>query len=456
MELPKSTLHTLTLEVASGSREEIFAADNGRSKGGAHSMFQRSKDSAGVAVAAPTVDRYLARQPIFDRQGSVLGYELLFRSGLDNFFKPQDASIPSEILIDRFLLFGLETLTGARRAFINFTRDDLVRGYPSLFPSDRIVVEILEGTSPDAEVVSACRTLKQNGYLIALDDYSLAKQGESLLPFADIVKVDFLATPQSEKETLVRRLALNGIKLLAEKVETHESVATARDLGFNLFQGYFYCRPQILSALELRGFKPHYLRMLQAVNRPEMNLRDIEEILKREPSLLYKLLRYLNSAYFGLRSEITSIRHALALLGEDKLRKWASVAALVQLAQDKPAELIVTSLVRARFCESLADPLCLKPRETDLFLLGLLSVMDAVLGREMSDVIREVSLAEEVKMALLNQECRFRHILDLVLAFEMGAWRDVEAGACRLRLDESVISSAYLQSVEWTARIFQK
>jgi EAL and modified HD-GYP domain-containing signal transduction protein len=408
-----------------------------------------------AAVADPSVDLYLARQPIFDRQDSVLGYELLFRSGLDNFFKPQDASRPSECHIDNFLLFGLETLTCGRRAFINFTRNDLIRDLPTLFPRDRIVVEILESALADAEAISACRRLKQAGYLIALDDFVLSPRSEPFLPFADVIKVDFRTTREHERERLARYLAPRGIKLLAEKVETHEDILAAREIGYTYFQGYFYCKPQIVSTSGLSGFKPNYLRILQAVNQTEMNLREIEDILKQEPSLLYKLLRYLNSAYFGLRAEITSIRHALALLGEEKLRKWTSVAAMVHLAHDKPSELIITSLVRARFCESLAVPLGMAVKETDLFLLGLMSTMDAVLGRHMSQVVREVPLSEEVAAALLNEQSSFCDVLTIVLALEQGAWHHVSRPIARLRLDEAVIPGVYLRAIDWTTRIFQ-
>jgi len=418
-------------------------------------MFNQTLEARGSAVAEQSVDRYLARQPIFDRQDSVLGYELLFRSGLDNFFGRQDASKPSECLIDNFLLFGLETLAGTHRAFINFTRVDLVRDLPTLFPRERIVVEVLESTLADPEAISACRKLKQAGYLIALDDFVPSTRSEPFLPFADVVKVDFRTTKQHQQEALVRHLAPRGIKLLAEKVETHEDILAAREAGYTYFQGYFYCAPQIVSTSGLSGFKPNYIRILQAVNRPEMNLREVEGILKQEPSLLYKLLRYLNSAYFGLRAEVTSIRHALSLLGEENLRKWTSVAAMVHLAHNRPAELIVTSLVRARFCESLAAPLGMRTKETDLFLLGLMSTMDAVLGRHMAQVVCEVPLSDEVRAALLNEQGCFRDVLCIVLGLERGAWNDISQPIARLRLDESSIPGIYLSAVDWTTRIFQ-
>ena len=418
-------------------------------------MLKGPLEASGSAVVEHSVDRYLARQPIFDQHDSVLGYELLFRSGLNNFFGQQDASKPSECHIDNFLLFGLETLTGGNRAFINFTRSDLVRDLPTLFPPERIAVEILESTPADADVISACRKLKQAGYLIALDDFVHSARSEPFLPFADVVKVDFRTTRGHERETLVRHLAPRGIKLLAEKVETHEDILAARETGYTYFQGYFYCTPQIVSTSGLSGFKPNYLRILQAVNRPEMNLREVEEILKQEPSLLYKLLRYLNSAYFGLRAEVTSIRHALALLGEEKLRKWTSVAAIAQLAHNKPAELIVTSLVRARFCESLAEPLGMRVKETDLFLLGLMSTMDAVLGRLMAQVVCEVPLSDEVRAALLDEQGCFGDVLRVVLGLERGAWKEISQPIAQLRLDESSIPGIYLSAIDWTTRIFQ-
>jgi c-di-GMP-related signal transduction protein len=220
-------------------------------------------------------------------------------------------------------------------------------------------------------------------------------------------------------------------------------------MGYSYFQGYFFCKPQMMSAREVPGFKLNYLRLLHAVNRTNLELPEVEKILRQEPSLLMKLLRYLNSAYFGLRGQITSIRHALTLLGENNVRKWTSVVALLDLANDKPAELVVTSLVRARFCELLARPLRMLERETDLFLLGLLSVMDAVQGCSMVSFLAEMPVVDEVRAALLGNSNRLRTVLDSVIAQEMGNWHDLRICAEQMGVDEDVLPQTYLQAVQW-------
>ena len=400
------------------------------------------------------IQKFMARQPIFDQSRSVLGYELLFRTSLENYFQPASGGNTSECVVDNYLLFGLDALTGGRSAFVNFTREALIQDYPMLLPSEQIVVEILEEVQPDDQVLAACRRLKNSGYTIALDDFLFSEAANPLTEFADIIKVDFLTTAPAEREGLVRKFSPLGIKMLAEKVETQSDIAIAQKMGYTYFQGNFFCKPQMMSTREVPGFKLNYLRMLQAINRIHIDLHEVERILRREPSLLIKLLRYLNSAHFALRSRITSIRHALALLGENNVRKWASVVALLDLADDKPSELIVTSLVRARCCEQLAKPLRMPERETDFFLLGLLSVMDAVLDRRMAEVLADMPVNEEVKAALLGSTNQLRTVLDSAIAQELGDWLRLRICAEQMRVDEALIPQAYLQAVQWQRSIF--
>jgi c-di-GMP-related signal transduction protein len=400
------------------------------------------------------IQKFMARQPIFDQSRSVLGYELLFRTSLENYFHPASGGNTSECVVDNCLLFGLNALTGGRKAFVNFAREALIQDYPMLLPREQIVVEILEDVRPDDQVLAACRRLKNAGYTIALDDFMFSQAGHSLTGFADIIKVDFLTTAPAEREALARQFSPLGIKMLAEKVETQNDIVIAQKMGYSYFQGYFFCKPQMMSAREVPGFKLNYLRMLHAINRTHLDLPEVERILRQEPSLLMKLLRYLNSAYFGLRGQVTSIRHALTLLGENNVRKWTSVVALLDLAEDKPAELIVTSLLRARCCELLARPLRMPERETDLFLLGLLSVMDAVLDRRMVDVLAEMPVVEEVKTALLGSSNRLRTVLDAVIAQELGNWHQLRICAEQMKVDENLLPQSYLQAVQWQRDIF--
>lgn len=400
--------------------------------------------------------KFLARQPIFDRHGGALGYEILLRSSLNNYFQAQPGNDTSALIVDNYLLFGLEALTGGRKAFLNFTRDALVQDYAALLPNKHVVVELLENIEPDEEVLAACQRLKKAGYTIALDDFIFTENVASLTRYADIIKVDFLTTSHEEQNALARRFAPMGIKMLAEKVETREDVDRGIQLGYVYFQGYFFCKPQMMTKRDIPGLKLNYLRILKAINRSVIDLGEVEAILRQEPSLLYKLLRYMNSASFGLRSRVTSIRHALALLGENSLRKWTSVAAMVDLADDKPAELITTALVRARFCEQLARPMGLPRRETDLFLLGLMSVMDAVLDRRMDDVLSEIQLPDEVKAALLGETNKIRPALESAVAQEIGDWDSIRTCIDQMDFDAAQFPEAYLQAVQWVSKLLEQ
>ncbi len=418
-------------------------------------MRQNPESEALPPETSPNHQKFLARQPIFDRQGVALGYEILFRSSLNNYFQSQPGKDMSMFVVDNYLLFGLEALTGGKKAFLNFTRDALIQDYAALLSKKHVVVEVLEDIQPDEEVLAACQRLKKAGYTIALDDFVSGPRMDALIPYADIIKVDFRATPPEVQESLVRRFTPQGIHMLAEKVETREDVERARQLGYSLFQGYFFCRPQMLSKRDIPGLKLNYLRILKAINQPEIDLHEVEAVLRQEPSLLYKLLRYLNSANFALRSRITSIRHALALLGENYLRKWTSVAAISDLAGDKPPELISTALVRARFCEQLALPLGLQRRETDLFLLGLMSVMDAVLDRPMNNVVAEIHLPDEVTAALLGEKNRLRPALESAIAQENGDWEGIKSCVEQMGFDEAKFPETYIQAIQWISKLLE-
>ena len=399
--------------------------------------------------------KFVARQPIFDPHQKVYAYELLFRSGMDNFF---DASDPDQastsVIVDSLLLMGMEKLTGGDRAFINCTRNVLIKGYAALLPKDKVVVEILESVEPDDEVVGACLRLKRAGFMLALDDFIYEERLEPLLPLIDFVKVDFRETTERDRKALVEKLSPRGIKMVAEQVETRSELQQASEMGYTYFQGYCFSKPEIVVAQDIPGYKLNYLRVLQAVNQPEINLVELENIIKLEASLTYKLLRYLNSAFFGFRTEIRSIHHALALLGEEELKKWASLIAMAAMGADKPPELVVSVIVRAVFCESLAPRIGMTNRSNDLFLLGMMSLIDAVLDRPLPEILEKMPISHEIKEALLGVENRFRDVYETVIAYEAADWRSFAEKARKLNLDEETVPDLYLKSVEWAKNTF--
>jgi EAL and modified HD-GYP domain-containing signal transduction protein len=396
------------------------------------------------------VDVFVARQPIFDRQRRLFAYELLFRSGLTNVFDAADGDRASlKVISDSFLRIGLPKITGGKRAFINFTRDTLVKGYATLLPRQLVVVEILEDVEHDPEVLEACRDLKRRGYTLALDDYVCEDWSHPLVPFADIIKVDFRQARAAARADLPQAVKGRKIRTLAEKIETRAEFDEALRLGYDFLQGYFFSRPMIVSGRDIPGFRLRYLEILREVSQAQFDLRRVEEIVKHEPSLAYKLMTYINAVAFGFRNRIRSIRQALVLLGEDAVRKWAAVVALAGLAEDQPGELIVTSLVRARFCELLAADTGLDDRAQELFFMGLFSLLDAITGRPMGEVVSDLPLADDVKLGLQGADNRLHDVLGCVLAHERAEWAALSLHAARLGLEERALARLHLDSMAW-------
>jgi EAL and modified HD-GYP domain-containing signal transduction protein len=392
----------------------------------------------------------VARQPIIDRVEKVFGYELLFRNGVENSFHG-DADEASRATLDRSLLMGLDTLCDGRRAFVNCTRDTLVKGLVTLLPSTMTVVEVLESVPADPEVMAACRSLKEAGYMIALDDYVADDRREPLADLADIIKVEMQLTTEQQRAALVKKFGPWRCRMLAEKVETHADFVRARDMGFVYFQGYFFRRPEMLTTREMPANRLNYLRVLQEVSRPELDLPGLEKLIKTEASVCYRLLRYLNSAAFAFRSEIHSVRHALSILGERDLRRWVRLVAAVGAGQEKTSDLVLSALVRGRFGELLSPQV--PHGESDLFLLGLLSLIDAMLEMPMADILDRISLDHATKSVLLGQESPLRPVFQLILAHESGEW-ELAATLCHgLRLDPETVAAQYWEAQQWAREL---
>jgi c-di-GMP-related signal transduction protein len=395
-----------------------------------------------------------ARQPIFDSELRVFAYELLFRSSFDNFFAFPDGDQATSRIIDSVLSLGLDRLLDGRAAFINFTRQALTQDLATLLPPERVALELLETIEPDDEVVAACRRLKALGYQLAVDDVFSLEVHKPLLTLADIVKVDFSLANDRQKAEIPRRLRPRGVKLLAEKVETREEFDRAVAWGYEYFQGFFFCRPEIVAARDIPAFKLNQLQLLKVLRSTELNYDEIEHALSRDLSFSYRLLRYINSALFGLRSEVRSIRHALSLLGEILIKRWVAMVVLAAIASDKPAELLRVALLRARFCELLSSPLVPREEQGDFFLLGLFSVIDACLNRPMESVAADLPLAAEVKDGLLGADNLHGRIFQCVSAYELADWEAVSELSDSLNLTAEFVSESYLQSLEWANKGF--
>lgn len=394
------------------------------------------------------MQRFIARQPIFDRQKKLYAYELLFRSGLENAFRASDADMAtSRVITDSLLLFGIDTMVGSALAFINFTRNILLNESAMSLPKDRVVVELLEDIEPDSEVIEACKRLKENGYTLALDDFVYDAKFKPLLLLADVIKVDFRISGPDECLRMAQVFGKRGTTMLAEKVESEEEFQSALGMGYDLFQGYFFSRPILISRKELPSNKLHYLRLLRELNRPELKYNDLGMVIRSDVSMSFKLLRYINSASFGVRYEVSSISQALALLGEQEVRKWASLIALSDLGADKPPELVATSLIRARFSELLAPQAGMGERKADMFLMGLFSMLDALCDRPIEEVLEELPLADDMKGALTGEENRLGTLLGLVTSYERADWQGVSQNAASLGIPEQDIPPMYEQAL---------
>jgi len=397
--------------------------------------------------------KYLARQPILNRSRELFAYELLFRNGLQNSCEGIDLELASTSVLDTSFLIGFEKITAGRRMFINCPRDFLLRDYASLFPPQSVVIEILETIRPDQEVIEACRRLKQAGYTLALDDFVDSPAWAPLVELADIIKIDFQLTDRNEQRDIVSRYAGKKIRMLAEKVETQEEFTAGMQMGYTLFQGYFFCRPEVMRHRALPASKLLYLDLLRAATAPEFNIRELAPKIKHEPSLTYRLLRYLNSAAFGLRAEIRSVAHALSLLGERELRKWIAVVSVSVLADGKPDELMTVPLVRGRFCELLAPLAGLADHASDLFLMGLLSVMDAVLDQPLDSILADLPVRQEIKEALLARAGLYWRLLEIAVAHERADWGKVGALLSETEMEEDRVSELYVAAVDWSTAL---
>jgi EAL and modified HD-GYP domain-containing signal transduction protein len=396
-------------------------------------------------------DVFVARQPIFDSEQRVHGYELLFRSGRQNTYDGTDGDASTLDVISNSLLdIGFDTLTNGKRGFINFTRNLLLNGVARLLPPELTTLEILEDISPDQEVIDACRRLKETGYQFALDDCVLRMQDNPLLELADIVKVDFKGTDPAMRKEILADLRGRKIDVLAEKVETHEEFREAVDEGYTLFQGYFFSRPAVQSGKKLTGNKLAYLQLMEAVNRPELSYDDLERVIQQDISLTYRLLRFINSVWFSLRSEVTSIRHALVWLGPKEVRKWHALVSLRDAAADKPGELFLRSMTRAKMAEQVGILSTMRKQSSDLFLMGMLSMLDAMMDMPMPEILNKLPLNEQLKMALLGQDCPFHRVLDVVVSYERGDWERFVKCAAYLGMEQSAMPSIFRNSLEWS------
>ena len=409
--------------------------------------FQASNETPSTAESV-----HVARQPVFDVDMQVWGYELLFRhSAQCSAAMIEDGSVAtSRVMMDGFSL-AEEWLSPNQKVLINYPEDMLIQGMPRALPSGVAVVEILETVHPTPEVLEMCRQLKDEGYALALDDFVGEPGFEPLLELADMVKVDVLGVDKARLNLILDDLKKYPCTLLAEKVEDLAMFDTCRELGFQLFQGYFFSRPQIVAGKKLSSNQISKLKLLQELGAPELDLEQISRIIQADVSLSYRLLRYINSPGIGLPHAVRSIAQAVNLLGQLKVTAW--LRALI-LADMNPAphagELLFFSLQRARFLEMLNTLNRAAPLSPDsMFLFGLFSSLDALLSQPMQDIVGRLSLEPRVRKALLGDDPELQTWLDLALASESGQWGLAEKTLALLGIAQPDAARTHNEATAW-------
>ncbi|THB73413.1 MAG: HDOD domain-containing protein [Desulfobacteraceae bacterium] len=367
---------------------------------------------------------YVARQPVFNLNKEIYGYELLFRNGLQNAFPDIDGtSATASLLANTFFSFGIDEITGSKPGLINFTTDLILQKTPLLFPREDFIIEVLEDVEPTPAVVEAVKEMKAKGYTIALDDFVFDQKQLPMIQQAALIKFDIMATPLDTLQDLVPEIQkAYGLTLLAEKVETYEEFEQAKAMGFTLFQGYFFSKPEVLSNKDITTNQVTKLKIITLVSQEDPDLSALETLIKNDVSISYKLLKFINSAYFARANKMSTIKDAMTFLGTEELKKFIKIVTISELDEEKPHELIRLSMIRARICELSGSVLNTRFSSEELFTLGLFSLMDAIMDKPMDQIVNTVAFSSKITRALSGKDPEFKKILGIISLFEKGQW----------------------------------
>ena len=398
------------------------------------------------------MELFVARQPIFDSAGELDGYELLYRGGAES--RSADGTsteqMSLDVIIQSFLEIGLERITRGKTAYLNFSRQMLLSESFDLLDPEMVIVELLEDVQGDQPVIEACARLASSGYRLALDDYEPGGPHDTLLPHAQIVKVDVLNRPVEELRAVAQSLRGRRVRLLAERVETAEVRDACRALGFELFQGYFFSRPELISGKGISADQLGILQLMNLLRDENASDADVEDAFRKDPSLSYKLLRMVNAAAGGGRG-IESIMHAVRMLGREQLHRWLALLFASSLARGHgiDTELVHAAVLRGRLLERLGESAGRADASGPLFMLGLFSLMDALMRMPMEDLLAKVNLTEEVKTALLYREGPYAVWLRLAEAYETAEWEQMSGLAASVAISPFDLPDIYLESLNW-------
>jgi EAL and modified HD-GYP domain-containing signal transduction protein len=402
---------------------------------------------------------FLGRQPILDREQNIFGYELLFRSADISFADITDFSqAGASVILHTLSGFGFSEVLGKHKGFFNVTGELLLSDAVELLPREQIVIELLESIEITDEIVERCLELKNKGFSLALDDNFYDLVYEPLYSIVDVVKIDILEVTQPALSEMVRILKDRPVTLLAEKVETTEQFNECLDLGFRLFQGYYFAHPSVLKKKRVDVSGTALLKLLQLVLQ-DAEIKEIEETFRQNPGLSYNLLRLVNSVALGMRETIKTLRHALMVLGLQQLRRWVQLALYSYGTGKGSAPLLETAAIRGRLMELIVQKQCLQPADKDYadraFMTGMLSLVDVLFETPMEQIIQQLNLAKDVRLALRSREGDMGRLLLLVESLEA---MDFQAAANLLgesSCNVDTLFEAQLEAINWANRLHE-
>ncbi len=397
-----------------------------------------------------TLNVYTARQAIYNRKDNVVAYELLFRDSLKNVFPGVESnSATSKLLLDSHFNQGLDKITSGKPALINYPEQALIDQVPSLLPPNKAMVEILESVRPTPEVYEACRQLYRKGYKLVLDDFVYNPAWEPFLKLIKLIKFDLHQTSFAEIEVILPKLRkYKNLKILAERIETQEQYDKAKDMGFDFFQGYYFCTPQIIEQKDVHANQTVILAMYQETLKLDVDYTKLSSFFERDTALAFKLLKFINSGLFPVRDPISSLKQALVYLGAAQVKKFVTLILTAHIAEHCREELTEMSIIRARFCENIASKVAPSLAD-DAFILGLFSLLDVILEQPMEDLVKQLPITEEVSAALIGHENTLGNILRITKAYESASWSAMRKACARFRMEQDVLPDFYVNAVEW-------
>ncbi|NOH96486.1 EAL and HDOD domain-containing protein [Vibrio sp. 99-70-13A1] len=395
---------------------------------------------------------YVARQPIFNRKKHTLGYELLFRDGEKNAYPSHIGSNRAtyRLIVENFLSVGVNPSIPTSRCFINFPYQSLIRRLPFSLPKDKVVVEVLETCSPTDELFEAIKDLYRQGYMIALDDFTLTEEWKRFLKYVHIIKLDIMQMGLEAACELVREHHGQKYSFLAERIETLKEFEQAKEAGFKFFQGYFFSKPEIIKTKYVSPEQAIAMELFQEVCQVNVNFKKVEGIVAKDAALSYKLLRFVNTMSPRIEVTISSFRQALVYLGQDKLKMFVSLAVASYISDSKPKELLSLSLQRAQFCQLMSRYQPFQSHTEQAFMIGLFSMLDALLDLSLENLVEQLPLCKVIKVALLRREGPYGVLLALEESFELADWQSIEGYCQQLGLNAEDVQHELVQAQRWS------